>query len=475
MAIRKIGPGLLVCFVLLSVLTSSAVKANGLAASSSPAVSAHWETGIWDGDLLASDISIVFAGKNEVPLFDYYAAGADRKTLAIPDDFLLGNCGPDNSWSCISIPQYGVKPKISKMAIYTFVNSFKVGWAYENTLYSDHIWLYQVELTDDLQYADFSTNELMDIPWFMNGATGWDMPEEPSLVFDSLGNPHVVLVIRIIGSTNKVIYIHKITGGAKPTNPCNSDPNTLFQCDEIYSIDGYLGLRPKIVLTDTDKPRIGFFNLETNNLMYAYPKTNILLPGNCGPANTWRCIVIDSPTANFKIFEWFDMAIGPGAPQFAYKASDPLNDGRTWIYHAKYVGSSGGGNCGEDLVLTPLPTPANVWRCTQVVKIDDTTPAYTSFSIQVDPNDYAVIAHNYENGSNYHLAISYPSRRVGVDNDSWTLQKIDGTTMSTGLNVALALNSRGLGYLAYIEDEEWDPNFKIAYQLNTIFLPIIMR
>jgi hypothetical protein len=52
---------------------------------------------------------------------------------------------------------------------------------------------------------------------------------------------------------------------------------------------------------------------------------------------------------------------------------------------------------------------------------------------------------------------------------------VDGRGINTGKNAALALNDDGLGFILYIENEEYSPNLKIAYQQRNVFLPLTIR
>ena len=47
--------------------------------------------------------------------------------------------------------------------------------------------------------------------------------------------------------------------------------------------------------------------------------------------------------------------------------------------------------------------------------------------------------------------------------------------INNGKYAALALNSGGVGFVAYVQDEEWSPNLKIAMQSLHVFLPMIKK
>lgn len=98
--------------------------------------------------------------------------------------------------------------------------------------------------------------------------------------------------------------------------------------------------------------------------------------------------------------------------------------------------------------------------------------AYAKYvSIQVDDQDDPVIAFNAGNGMYFNMGIIY-----GNPDGSYDYQRVDGGHgINTGLDPALALDKYGRGFLVYVEDEEYSPNIRIAYQKSYTYLPSIMR
>ncbi|NMB69450.1 MAG: hypothetical protein GYA20_11895 [Chloroflexi bacterium] len=47
--------------------------------------------------------------------------------------------------------------------------------------------------------------------------------------------------------------------------------------------------------------------------------------------------------------------------------------------------------------------------------------------------------------------------------------------INTGKNASLALSSSGRGFIAYIQDEEYSPNLRIALQSLATYIPIVQR
>jgi hypothetical protein len=86
-------------------------------------------------------------------------------------------------------------------------------------------------------------------------------------------------------------------------------------------------------------------------------------------------------------------------------------------------------------------------------------------------------------GLSFNLSVTFPADRIGKgpnggnceSGNSWEYIKVDGRGINTGKNAALAINDDGLGFILYIEDEEYSPNLKIAYQQRNVFLPLTIR
>jgi hypothetical protein len=92
-----------------------------------------------------------------------------------------------------------------------------------------------------------------------------------------------------------------------------------------------------------------------------------------------------------------------------------------------------------------------------------------------------VIAYEYAKGefSPVDLYLGYPNARAGLAGTGWIEQCIDyapTTTVGTGALAALSLNSAGLGFIGYLQEEDWvAPDLKIAWQQFKISLPLIIR
>ena len=187
---------------------------------------------------------------------------------------------------------------------------------------------------------------------------------------------------------------------------------SLYECiviDSSTDIDG----SPVITLTASGSPRIAYFDTSEDKLMYAYPQNLLIYHPNCGPGgDTWRCIMISEGVSDATIVPQMAMDMGSAAPQIAYAYISSGLLPQKLLMHAKFVGS--GGNCGQDYrIANPLPVLDFRWECDTAAVIDEQSPyIYTSFSIQVDPQDYAVISYAYVSGSDTCLGVTYPSERI---------------------------------------------------------------
>jgi hypothetical protein len=145
-----------------------------------------------------------------------------------------------------------------------------------------------------------------------------------------------------------------------------------------------------------------------------------------------------------------------------------------YLFHAGFVGS--GGNCGTD--LNYLGVSVDMWKCNLIAFLGILDRSY---SIAVDPQGYSVIAYEYAltDDSPVDLYLAYPNARVGIAGPGWMEQQIDGapsTLVDTGAQAALSLNSAGLGFIGYLQEEDYElPDLKITWQQFGNFLPLIKR
>jgi hypothetical protein len=467
MRIRQFAAGIVVSVMMLLLLSTSSAQTAKLAAAVSPAALEPWKVQTFDGNANAYNISAAFGGPKQIPMFSYIQGGLMR--LAKKPLVGTPNCGPGTTWSCETLhpnPPDAGTVTWSPLATHTISTTFYYGWAYQNVSDGD-LYYYFGEADSNGVWLTSHWYKLLTIGdgvW-----TGYTLKGRPSLVFDGNAKPRVAVVLHNSNDTyDYVVYIHPATTNTS----CGFSTN--FSCERIeylYSVSG----TPILALTDNGVPRIAYYDENGDYLRYAYPESIVGYVPNCGPSPavyTWRCIDILQGVGTAIIGENFSMAVGSGEPQLSFTLKDTLS--QTWLIHAYFVGAAG--NCGRDYVETSPGNYAEVyrWQCNQVAQIYNGTPLYKSLSMQVDPLDYAVMAVNYDNGFNFDLRVFYPNERIG-GSGGYAETRIEGGPLNNGMNAALALNSGGVGFAAYVQDEEWSPNLKIAMQSLHIFLPMIKR
>ncbi len=214
-------------------------------------------------------------------------------------------------------------------------------------------------------------------------------------------------------------------------------------------------------------------------LKYAEP-FSFPYPTGCGPGgNSWGCISIYEGDATGAVGQAAKLAFGltrdDRSIAFTYK-DDTLHLPVT-LFNAQYVSS--GGNCGAE---SYSGTTVYRWKCRSIAFLGSFVPGLTpSYSIAMDPMGYPVIAFDYrglENTWPLFLYLAYPNARAGNSDPGWTLQPIDGVLaeVDTGALAAISLSSGGLGFIGYLQEEDYMlPDLKIAYQLFQIDLPLIRR
>jgi hypothetical protein len=325
---------------------------------------------------------------------------------------------------------------------------------------------------NDMTPVDDDFQDLIQISKFGSTLVG-----TPSLKIKSGGQYEIA--ITILGSGDlypySLVYMHYVGGN----NTSCINTGSPYQCDVIDQSygSGSMGT-PSLQLADDGTVGISYY--KSGEVRYAYPHTPVLLwPSNCGPGgNTWRCISIYAGTPTGTVGKVIKLTLGKTSSErgIAFTYDDQLIP--VTLYHADYVGS--GGNCGWDLGAMGLASYK--WRCEDIVYFYYLNPALTpSFSIDIDPDGYSVIAYDYavSDLGNIDLYITYPKARTGSADPGWIAQKIDGApvfNVDTGAQAAISLNSAGLGFISYLQEEMYElPDLKIALQGYSTFLPILTK
>ncbi len=467
---RSFAALILLCLCVIPAAGQSRVTVG---IQSSQAALASWKNTVFEADYNVSQVSATHIRLIDMPVVSYSLAADTFIHYAYPVDAGTDQCGPGDSWTCKAWSVGTIdKTHVSEIASYEYEEMFKLGWALE---YSDSdLWaLYQYYDTDFNKIGDPLFVKLVDL----DNTAGY-IKGRPSLVFDKEGYIRVVYLYHI-NSTNRDRLMHVYLSGISNTS-CGQTSN--YQCDPIVTLDA-IGNYPLLGINAGNNSRITYYDAARNWLTYAYPQSNPAMQPNCGPGeNTWRCVTVcDGGWGYDTVGERFDIAANPDS-----SASHPFHLLYSFknypmdiimLVDAHYVGS--GGNCGED--YNAAGTLDKRWDCT-VVYTYDPWPSSMWFSLQVDENNYPILAHNTSD-TIPRVEVDFPVARAGglLDGncqpagEPWYCQILFSSGIDSGRQMTLLLNNSGAGFLTFVEDREYEPYLWISQQYFNIFLPMIKR
>jgi len=451
-------------FVVIFILISSIPA--GAASPSETAANQPWTIQTLDNDEPnVLNLSSAFGGKYQIPMFSYYRTDSNALALvhqgtnAVP-----GHLGPDSSWVRVGIPitTYGpIDGTISNLDTFLYgSDTFGVKWVFGTN--AGKLRGITYEFQNDMTYMGGSSEVLVELEKFGDYLVG-----APSLQADGRWFRFAFTTFYSGEETPfpeyRLVYVHK-TG--EENDSCLLSGTSFYQCDIIESTNNSMG-PPS--LQATPNGNIGIAYEFDEYLKYGYPHDHsFAFPSNCGPGNpeTWRCIVIENATTISGVQLAFGQSQGRG---IVYSLDN--ND----LFVAQYVGT--GGNCGQD---GPTEHQSNRWKCLLLTNIGFNPDP--SFAIAIDPLGYPVIAYDnpQEELGPKNLSIVYPLGHIGLEPiDGWRYQVIDPSpnmNVDNGGQVSIALNSAGLGFMAYRQNDGYyytDP-LRIAIQWFKNYLPIVV-
>ncbi len=456
--------------ILVLVFTMGTISVEA-APSEIIAANQRWIAGVVKTDVTnIRDLSTAFVGASQIPLLSYDVIGSTKiyqahlATATVP-----GNCGPNNSWFCTDWNAATLVPgTLSNMATGLYgPSSFGVKWAYQS---GGMIRGTTVERYNNMALvAPYSSEDLFQLDYFGDALVG-----PPSLQMVA-GHYRMAAVIRSGQGefpTYKLVYMQYV--GALRRS-CK-DGGAMYDCIVIDQTTGWGSIGSPSLQVAPDGT-VGIAYYFKNIVKYAYPyDSTVSWPDNCGPnGDTWRCIPIYPVSQPGTVGPGVRLAFGATGTDrgIAFTYNDALN-GLT-LFNATYVVSDG--NCGSD--ITAYGMPVKSWECTGLAILG--TPAYTpSYSIEIDPQGYPVIAFNWasEDMAPVFLYLTYPKARTGSADPGWMAQTIDGVLaeVDTGALAALSLNSAGLGFIAYLQEPYYQPPaLKFALQNFRFYLPLLRR
>jgi hypothetical protein len=469
-----------ILFASALVFLLGTISANATS-SGSAAVNQPWTVQLLKADEDAvRNLSAAHVGTYQIPILSYNRVGLHVIYVAHPKtSATIGNCGPNNTWFCYGrwLDNALIDGTVSQMATMQIFDTHLIQWAYATATTIRGV---TFEFHNDMSDATHSYQDLIQLNKFGGVLIG-----SPSL--QTVGGHYwMATTIRSGGDfpTYKLVYMQYV-GGSSNTS-CMGSGNG-YQCVVIDESTGYDSMgAPSLQIAPDGTIGIAYYKYGggvTDGVKYAYPHTHsATYPSNCGPGDpkTWRCISIytGAATGTFRPVVKFALGQTQSDRGVVFTYDDEMID--VTIFHAEYVGS--GGNCGMDGSL--INPNIYRWKCTDVAILGPLSPLYSpSYSIDIDPEGYPVIAYNAGVGEYepINLYITYPKARVGIAENGWIAQAIDGvpapyTEISTGAEAALSLSNAGLGLIGYLQEEDYElPDLKTAWQQFHTFLPSVMR
>ena len=458
-----------VILLTMAVILFAGTISVGAAPSGNLAVNQPWKIQLFTSGLAnIKNLSTAFVGDQQIPILsyslnvagDHYLYYAHPATTAAP-----GNCGLNNTWHCVkywfgnlvpgTLSPINVSQKADKHIL--------LQWAFETV---GMIRGTAIELTPDMNYYTYTQGDLLKLSNF-----GGTLVGTPTLGFSG-GRLEMAATIR----DNTDIFVNKLVymNYTIISNTSCLDGAAHYYCAVIDQSNGPNSIGAASLQVAPDGAS-GIAYTKNGNLMFAYfHMSSGLVPSNCGPnGNTWRCISIFAGAGTTVVGNEPRQAAGLTGSNRAI-AFTLGNTSSKYLMHATFVGS--GGNCGTDLDY--LGHSVDMWKCNLLVFLGVFD---RSFSIAIDPQGYSVIAYEdaKDDYSPVDLYISYPKARLGLAGPGWTEQGIDGVsnlTVDTGAEAALSLNDAGLGFIGYLQEEDYElPDLKIAWQQFKTYLPFTKR
>jgi hypothetical protein len=377
-----------------------------------------------------------------------------------------GNCGPNHTWNCQLLDNFGTVGEYNDIATYPSGNGVKIIVSYYDLTSGA---LKYVEGYAEGSYFNWSPHTIDS----GNPGSGYYKGLHTSVKYDSGGVPHIAYQYYGDSSAEAQLYAYWVGDG---TGNCGEGTVVGdWQCDVIYNDEG-VGMYASLDIDGADRPSIAFYDADNG---YPWVAQYIGTGGNCGPGNSWYCRRVHQPTLDTG--EYVSLYVEDSG--LAHIAYHNVTSGT--LGYAGWVGS--GGNCGFNSVSLQWE-----WQCDE---IDDIGTSLTSMGVALaeDGAGYPIIA--YQDGSDdmAPTALKVARPHVALDPNTvpncgpqdlfltWYCESIDGGGSYTDEagSVSLVVNSAGLATIAYHELDSYpyptEGNLKVAYQRLQVFLPLALK
>jgi hypothetical protein len=282
-----------------------------------------------------------------------------------------------------------------------------------------------------------------------------------SLKYDQAGTPHLAYASYL---PNQLKYATQVGNGNG-----NCGPSTSWQCDVIDDSGDWVGRNASLGLTLGGSPRIAYTGYSRQLGFARRLSTN---SGNCGPAGTWQCDIIDGGPNGFGIGVYPSLYVAQcsicgtgGNLRIAY-----YNGNSQSLMFAETVPANTG-NCGYGSQLYD-------WQCDVIETIGYNLERGISLAVV---NGVPVIAYQDSDDSDHNI-LKIARRSNGPGNcgpaDAWLCEVLDdgaraGSDHDIGDYVSLASAPDGRLYIAYYDETAGD--LLLMFQGIPLFLPFVRR
>ena len=459
--------GLMLSVVLLLVAAGSSLASEPqptgpsetVGVNADPAANAPWFNIDVDtpGDT-GQYTSVAIDPVNDTTYISYYDATNKTLRWAINSGFGSGgNCGPNNSWFCMTVDSGGDVGKYSSIAIKPISGGGiyypEIGIAYYDATNGKLKYAYG-KLCPTCSWSIDTVDEPILFPTDNKG-------QYSSLKYDSNGTPYIAYYFENTGGSDALMVASYVGSGGN----CGYEYGSVtgkWQCDAIKGGDR-VGQYASLALDGAGNRHIAYYDGGNGYLWYA----SSFIGTNCGPGNTWICYPIDG---------------GNDVGQYASLYVDNGNDFHIAYYDAttdklKYAFDKGsGGNCG-------------LLGSAQCDTIDDMPAGSHPLGVSMAEfyAGYPIIAYQSKNGD---LNVARPAAVVPgkllncgptAQGSTWYCETIDpGNSLGPVINgdfVSIDLSSSGLATIAYYNHFGVSKigKLKVAYQRFQGFLPLVMK
>jgi hypothetical protein len=403
-----------------------------------------------------------------------------------------GNCGPDDTWQCISIDSSANVGQYNSIAtIAAITGPVQHGdqvdpTQSESILPTEHGVGYTISYYDAdngaLKYATgLCTDESCSIAAYTidsgNPNYKYYRGLYTSVKYDSNFKPHIAYYKHGDYIQDGLVYAHYVGDGSGNCGKGNVAGD--WQCDEIIQGEG-VGMYASLDIDQYDNPVIAYYDSEWG---YPYVAKYVGTGGNCGPINNWYCRSVHQ--LNKDTGRYVSMYLdNDNKIHLAY-----YNSTDDTLEYAKEEEVTEVGNCGYNGVTGKFE-----WQCDW---IDDMGTSLKPMGIDIAEDKLGLPVIAYQDATDIRapaaLKLARPDyaffKTPGVPNcgpmdlvdiyHTWYCNLIDGggADLDEARSVAIGINPAGLATIAYHELNSYpyppEGYLKIAFQQLQLFLPLI--